>query len=253
MRHPSTATPLPQRNVRQLLVGAGLALAGLATIWSVWLKPDAGAPDDPRGVKPGGVFASGVTSTKVVTKTAAALGTFAADEVLNLIGRSGTIIFVHEIPPAGLPDANPLVRSGKLVAAQVQACKDRLRQKGKFTFGADLHLLSSQSAVQTEWPPGELARLLRREGGTPTIIAFCQLPEPLGEEDRRHLRQRNGKLVMVGGEATEKQAQLRTELTHLAIARRTNVPPAPSARSETPDQWARRVHVALRPEAGSKP
>lgn len=253
MRHAPKATPLPPRNVRQLLLGAGLALAGLATLWAVWLKPDAAEPDDPRAAKPGSVFASGVTSTKIVTKTASALGTFVADEALKLIGSSGTVLFVQETAPTGMPDTHPLVRSGKLVAAQVQACKERLRQKGKFTIGADLRLPRTLSALQTEWPPGEFSRLLQRDGGTPTIIAFCQLPEPLGSEDSRQLRQRSGKLVMVGGEATDLQAQLRAGLIHLAVTRRTNVAPATSARSETPDQWARRVHVALRPEAGSHP
>ncbi len=80
-----------------------------------------------------------------------------------------------------------------------------------------------------------------------------QLPEPLGSEDSRQLRQRSGKLVMVGGEAKDLQAHLQAGLIHLAVTRRTNVPPATSARTETADQWARRFHVALRPEAGSQP
>jgi len=175
------------------------------------------------------------------------LGSLAADETAALIGRSGSIAIVSEIPDPKSPSEDAMVRSIKMVAAEVDGFKATLQSKGNFTYQPELKLVRPSNAMKTVWPAGEFLRLLQKHPSTTTIVAFCYLPGQLSPTERSLLQSRTGKLIIVGGVVPEVKPLVDQRVAHLAVSSMVPVPQPPDASPESPHAWVRRVYVVLKP------
>lgn len=214
-------------------LGSGLKLAGalLLLLGAGWFLMRAFKSDIPKpNLKP---FAS--------------LGSLAADETAALIGKSGSIAIVSEIPDPKSPGEDPMVRSIKMVAAEVDGFKATLQLKGKFSYHPELKLVRPSQAMKTVWPPGEFLKLLQRHPDTTTIVAFCYPPGQLTSAERSLLLSRTGKFIIVGGVVPEVKPLIDQRVAHLAVSSVVPVPQATEQTLETPQAWVRRVYVVLKP------
>jgi hypothetical protein len=188
----------------------------------------------------------------VTSKPFESLGAFAADQTVKLIGSSGTIALVIEVPDPNSGANSPMARSINMIAAEADAFKERLKSKGKFTFGPELKLVRPGDAMKTVWPAGVFTKLLNQHSSD-TIVAFCHLPDSLTADSKNLLRQRRGKMIVVAGVVPDLQPLVDDRLIQLAIAQKMPIPPAPSSGAETPGQWVTRIHAVLTPGALGQP
>lgn len=180
-------------------------------------------------------------------KPFASLGSLAAEETAALIGRSGSIAIVSEVPDPKAPREDAMVRSLKMVAAEVDGFKATLRSQGTFTYPPELKLVRPSNAMKTVWPAGEFLKLLQRHPGSTTIVAFCYLPGELSPTERSLLQSRTGKLIIVGGVVPEVKPLVDARVAHLAVSSLVPVPQPTDPAPETPQAWVRRVYAVLKP------
>lgn len=207
--------------------------------------------DTKRGGKVEGVFSGAVTKTTVVTKPFEAIGKFAADEVLGVIGSSGTIALVREVPDPKSPTTGDASAGWRVGAAQIDAFKEALKRKGKFTFLPETKLVRLENSTTTAWTEGQFGKLLQGVPANTTIIVYCVLPEKLSESEKTMLRNRSGKLIVIGSMEPLMKPLVQDRLVHLAVTMR--MPPAPPTGEETPAQMASRVYAVLKPGEGNQP
>ena len=194
-----------------------------------------------------GLFAPGPTSTKANSKPVESRGAFAADEALQIIGNAGSVAIVMEVNDPKSPNTPDMTRFLGLISAEVDAFKERLQQKGKFTFAPELRLPRPDGAMRTVWPAGAFTKLLQAHPASTTIVCFCYLPGKLTEAEKNILRTRSGRVIVVAGAVTEVKPYTEERLAHLVVTSKMPVPPASSTDPETPAQWVRRVHTVLKP------
>lgn len=193
-----------------------------------------------------GVFAGGPTSTRVNSKPAESRGAFAADEFMQVAGKSGSVVLVTETPGAMMLSTSDMGRFLGMIAAEVEAFKDRLEDGGKFTFLPELKLPRGDGATRTSWPSGAFTQLLQRTPPQAHIVAFCQFPAQLTDGEKTLLRSRPGKVMIAAGLESEMRPLVQEKLISLAVATRTPIPAPPTTNPESPTQWVRRVHVVLK-------
>ncbi len=226
-----------------LILVVGIAVAFL--IFQLRREPPPEV-DTKRAAQLQGVFAGGATKSGVTAKPAETRGAFAADETLQLVGNSGTVAIVLEIPDPKMPGTPDMTRFFNLVADEVDAFKKRLKDKGRFTIAIELKLPRPEGANRTVWPTGEFTKFLQRTPPSATIVAFCYLPETLSEADKAALRSRPGKLVIVAGSAPETKPYIDQKLAHMAVTSKMPIPLPTGTEPETPIQWVMRVHTVLK-------
>ncbi len=192
-------------------------------------------------------------SATVDTKPFESLGSFAADEAMALIGNSGTVAIITESPDPKAGANHPMARTIKLIALESETFKKHLNLMGKFTLVPELKLMRPEGAIKTVWPPGEFAKLLQKHPPHTTIVAFCDLPSPLSGAEKQMIRQRTGKVIVIGGVVPEVDPTVQEGLIHLAIATKAPVPPKTGDGPETPSQWVRRVFAVLKPGTAKQP
>lgn len=180
-------------------------------------------------------------------KPFASLGSLAAEETAALIGGTGHIAIISEIPDPKSHREDPMAQSIRMVAAEVEAFRDTLQRLGKYTFLPELKLVRPSQAIKTVWPAGEFLRLLQRPPDNTTVVAFCALPGQLTATERSLLKSRSGKLVIIGGVVPEVRPLVEQRVAHLAVAAKVPVPAAQDGAPETPEAWVRRVHLVMKP------
>lgn len=247
MKHTPKPEPAnPSGNKRLVIIIALVAAGGLAFLMSRSKDGSGSDVDTKRSGNIKGVFAGGVTKTSVNAKPAETRGAFAADEALQLIGVTGTVSIILEIPDPKSPATPDMERFINLISTEADAFKKRLKDKGRFTFTSELKLLRPAEAIRTAWPVGELSKFLERTPPTATIVAFCLLPASLNEAERAALRSRPGKLIIVAGSSQDIKPYIDQKLAHLAVTSKMPVPPPTGTAPETPIQWVMRVHEVLK-------
>jgi len=239
----------PSGNKRLVIIIALVAAGGLAFLMSRSKDGSGSDVDTKRSGNIKGVFAGGVTKTKVNAKPAETRGAFAADEALQIIGNAGAVSIVWEVPDPKLPVTPDMERFFGMIGTEVDAFKKRLKDKGRFTFGGELKLPRPDGANRTAWPAGELSKFLERTPPTATIVAFCLLPANLSEAEKAALRSRPGKLIIVAGSTPDMKPYIDQKLAHLAVTSKMPVPPPTGTEPETPIQWVMHVHDVLKPQA----
>lgn len=196
-----------------------------------------------------GVFAAAPTKspTAAISKPVETRGAFAADEALQIIGNAGTVAIVLDVNDPKFPNTPDMARFLGLISTEVDAFKDRLQQKGKFTFAPELRLPRPDGAQKTVWPAGSFTKLLQSHPASTTLVFFCYLPETLTDVEKNNLRTRSGKVIVAAGAVPEVKPYVDERLVHLAVASKMPIPPATGTGPETPGQWVRRVHAVLKP------
>lgn len=236
----------PRKRTGLLLLAIGLG--GVAAY--LFLRPPPAPPvevDTKRAADIKGVFAGGPTKTSVNSKPAETRGAFAADEVMQLAGKAGSAVIVKEVPGPMMANNSDMARFLNMISSEAEAFKDRLQEKGKFTFLPDLELPRADGTARTQWPAGAFSQLLQRTPGNAAIVMFCMPPAQLTEGEKAQLRSRPGKVVVVAGSETELKPMVEQRLIHLAVTSRVPIPPPPKNAAETPMQWVVRVHTVLKP------
>lgn len=247
---PSVGKPSSPKPAQKSKLGILLAVAGVGLIAMLMmrLKP-APAPevDTKRASNIKGVFAGGPTSTRVNSKPAETRGAYAADELIQIAGQGGNVVVVREVPGFGITGSSDMGRFISMISAEAESFKDRLKDKGRFTFLPDLELPRADGTTRTQWPAGGFSKLLQTTPANAAIVLFCLPPAQITEGERAQIRGRSGKLVVVAGSETEVRHLVEQRLVHLAITSRVPIPPPASSGSETPMQWVTRVHSVLKP------
>jgi len=246
----STKAPAPQDNTAKRAVIAIAILLGVGALAYVLNRKVINPPPDTSSVPMGtqGVFAAGPTSEKVVSKPIESRGVFAAEQALQLMGSSGTIAIITEIPDSKNPPLPDMTRFLNLIAVEADAFKGHIKTLGRFTFTEELKIPRPDGGMRTEWKPGQFLAFLQKQSPGTTIVAFCFLPENLTEAEKQALRTRAGKLILVAGSVPEVKPYIDQRLAHLAVASKVPVPPYTGTGAETPGQWVRRVHAVLKPQ-----
>jgi len=180
-------------------------------------------------------------------KPFASLGGLAADETVALMGTHGSIAIVSEIPDPKSPASDAMVRSIGVVAVEVQAFKETLRRRGRYTILSELKLVRPADAINTAWPSDSFRKLLQSVPNHATLVAFCSLPSQLTPAERALLQSRTGRLIIVGGVVPEVKPLVDGRVAHLAISARVPTPQQESNEVETPQAWVRRVYAVLKP------
>ena len=228
-----------------MLVIAGI---GLTAMLALRLKPEPPPEvDTKRAGDLKGEFAASPTRTRVNSKPAETRGAYAADEMMQIAGRGGPVVVVREVPGFGMSARSDLGRFLSMISTEADAFKDRLKDKGKFTFLPDLELPRADGTARTQWPAGAFPQMLQRTPANAAIVMFCLPPTQISEGEKAQLRGRPGKVVVVAGSETELKPLVEQRLIHLAVTSRVPIPPPPSNATETPMQWVTRVHTVLKP------
>lgn len=179
---------------------------------------------------------------KVNTKPFASLGEFAADEFAK-IQPAGLVQLVYDVPDKSA-DQNPAFgKSIEMQGVQALAFKARLAQLGKYTFEPDMKLPRPAMAMYSAWPGGAFKTLI--QAPNPALVLFSSLPA-IDDAGRALLRQRTGKLMVVGMAMPEVNPAVQANQVQLAIAYRVPVPPS-TATTESPAEWVKRVFAVLTP------
>lgn len=181
---------------------------------------------------------------KVNTRPFTSLGEFAADEFAK-IQPAGRVQLVYDVPDKSANQHLMFAKAIEMQNVQALAFKARLFNHGKYTFAPDVKLPRPAMAMYSVWP-GEAFKALVQESDL-ALVLFSSLP-PIGDLERTFIRQRSGKLVVVGMAVSEVQPAVRADLVKLAIANRVPVPPS-TASAESPTEWVRRVFAVLTPES----
>jgi hypothetical protein len=242
--------PAPPESSKNRAVIAVCVVLGVGAV-AFFLNKKVISPPPPTGtVRVGtqGVFAAGPTSTKSPTKPVESRGIFAAEQAIQLIGSSGTIALITEVPDSKNPPLPDMARFLNLIAVEAEAFKDHLKTLGRFTVADELKIPRPDGAMRTEWKPGQFLAFLQKQGPATTIVAFAFLPENLTEAEKQALRARLGKLILVAGSVPEVKPYIDQRLAHLAVASKVPVPAYTGTEPETPAQWVRRVHAVLKPQ-----
>jgi hypothetical protein len=247
-KSPAKSSPQPKLGGKgKLGVLLGVAGVGLAAMLALRLKPEPPPEvDTKRAADLKGEFAAAPTRTRVNSKPAETRGAYAADEMMQVAGRGGTVVVVREVPGFGVSGNSDLGRFLSMISSEAEAFKDRLDDKGKFTFLPDLELPRADGTTRTQWPVGVFAQFLQKTPPSAAIVLFCQLPAQLTEAEKGQLRSRPGRVVVVAGSESEMRPLVEQRLVHLAVTSRVPIPPPAGNAPETPMQWVARVHVVLR-------
>ena len=184
---------------------------------------------------------------KPKVKPFASLGAFAAGETVALIGSQGSIAIVSEIPDPKSPPEDPMVRSIKMVAVQVEGFREAMQQQGRFIYLPELKLVRPSDAIKTVWPSGAFLKLLQSLPDGATLVAFCSLPGQLSPAERSLIQSRAGRLIIIGGVVPEVKPLVDTRVAHLGISARVPVPQPAGNEPETPQAWVRRVYAVVKP------
>ena len=253
IKHLKPEQPVPPdttkgRSLSAMVLLILVAVAGFMIYRKVPTPPLGMEVDDKRAASGDPLPATAGTSPAVNTKPFESLGSFAADEVFQFIGDSGSIAIVRESTDPKLQYPGRTVNRFKAVAAEVESFKEHLKRKGQFTFHTEHKLVqpTDPPSWKTVWPAGEFTRLLEPQTEGVTIVCFCYLPGRISESEKGMLRTRTGKLIVVAGALPEVQPYIDERLAHLVVTSKLPVPPATSSAPETPDQWVRRVHTVLK-------
>lgn len=240
--------PPPRSNKRGVFIFVALVVVAGVIFFLRNRESDApGSGPDVRQVGDQGLFAAGPTREKVVSKPFETRGSFVATEVSQLVGRSGNVAIIFEVPDPKLRPTPDMVRFLTASAAEVAAFKSMLKGLGSYTFAPELKLPHPDGANRPVWPPGELAKFIRSQSSGATIVAFCLPPEQMSEDEMKVLRQRSGKFVVVAGSAPDVKPYLDAGVVHLAVTAKSPIPRPTGTDPETPSQWLHRVHEVLRP------
>jgi len=242
--------PAPQDDSNKRKIIAVAVLIGVAAGAYLLNRKVLNPPVETTPVQVGteGVFAPGPTSEKVVSKPVESRGVFAAEQALQLIGNSGTVAIVTEIPDPKNPPMPDMARFINLIAVEADAFKNHLKTLGKFTITEELKIPRPDGGMRTEWKPGQFLSFVHKQSPATTIVAFAFLPETLTETEKQALRSRTGKLILVAGSVPEVKPYIDQRLAHLAVASKIPVPAYTGTETETPGQWVRRVHTVLKPQ-----
>lgn len=181
---------------------------------------------------------------KVNKRPFSALGEFAADALVKILP-SGRVQVVYDVPNESADKTSSQGKALEMQEVQALAFKRRLAERGKFSFAPDAKLPRSPMAMSSAWPEGTFQSLTRVPDTT--LVLFSSLPS-LGVSHKELLRQRAGKLVVVGMALPEVQPAVEARLVHLAVAYRVPVPQNTNG-TETPTEWARRVYTVLTGES----
>jgi hypothetical protein len=243
----ASAAAKPQRKAKlvPLLIVAGI---GLLVLLIFRLKPEPPPEvDTKRAANIKGVFAGGPTSTRINSKPAETRGAFAADELIQLAGSSGSVVVVREVPGFGVTGNSDMGRFISMISSEADSFKDRLKGKGRFSFLADVELPRADGTTRTQWPTGGLSKLLQSTPANATIVMFCLPPAQISEGEKAQIRSRPGKIVIVAGSEPEVKPLIEQRLINLAVTSKVPIPAPPSTGSESPIQWVARVHTVLKP------
>ncbi len=248
-----TNKPVPPKDSNRsplIAVTALIVVAGAAYgIYRFKLSP----PASETALKKVGteVFSGAETARTSNTKPIESIGMFFADEVLRIIGNSGTIALVREVRDPKAPNTGQDAQAWNAVAAQIETFKDWLKRNGKFTFLPETKLVRAENTTTTAWSAGQFARLLQEIPPNATIIVYCVLPENLTQTEKTLLRNRSGKVIVLGGIEPLMKPLVQERLIHLAVTLR--MPPTPPKGDETPSQMARRVYTVLKSGEAGQP
>jgi hypothetical protein len=227
-----------------------LAVAGVGLIAMLLVRLKREPPpevDTKRAANIKGVFAGEPTSTRINSKPAETRGAYAADELIQIAGQSGSVVVVREVPGFGITGRSDMGRFISMISAEADSFKDRLKEKGRYTFLPDLELPRADGTTRTQWPAGGFSKLLQITPPNAAIVLFCLPPAQITEGERAQIRGRSGKIVIAAGSETEVRPLVEQRLVNLAITSRVPIPPPTSSGSETPMQWVTRVHAVLKP------
>jgi hypothetical protein len=238
--------PVKSSGKKLTIILVALALTGSVVFLRLRFKSTSpGEVDTKRPINPSVVFSGKETAANVSSKAFEQLGEFAADEAEKIMGTSAGVLIIRET--SGPNSLRDMVRFFDMVQAESEACKSRLRAKGKVKMLPDHTLVRPAGAQRAVWGAGELVSLLQKHPPTTTVIAFCHLPEPLSEADKSWLRARPGKIIVVGALVPEIQPLVRAGVVHLAIAQRMPAPQLTAGIAESPAQRVLRVYQVLKP------
>lgn len=190
---------------------------------------------------------------KVTTAPHEAMAERAAIETSQLLSGKGHVRLVSE--KAESPVALKAEHVGHLLQAQeaqVRAFKDVLNQKGQFTFAADSFLLRGPITMDPAWTHGAFGNIVRDLPSGAAVVSFVSLP-PLSDEDVAAIRAKKIQLVVVGQAPAELNRLIQEKTVSRAIVYRQPVPPGPTDKTESPQEWLARVAEVLPAEKRTAP